>query len=147
MAKHISLLQKIVNESMETLQRELDDFIDGIKVTDPIVIDIRESTMTLDHSPVVVRRVFLRTDDSKSLSTVGWVVKHNVKNCLDCLKKFTKLAWRHHCRACGIMVCAECSTRVSYVEGFEHLGRMRVCNSCNPKVKFKHRLFTNQNLR
>lgn len=47
------------------------------------------------------------------------------KQCMKCPKKFTLFYRRHHCRACGALVCEKCS-----------LGRVRISNDLTkPKVR------------
>ena len=52
--------------------------------------------------------------------------------------------WRgqHHCRACGNLFCASCSSKKKELPEFGYLGEQRVCNTCfssassdNPKKK------------
>lgn len=51
--------------------------------------------------------------------------------CVLCHSKFTFFSRRHHCRMCGCLSCAHCSSRTY------HYGRrdLRVCDGCFPKVK------------
>lgn len=93
------------------------------------VVAIREVTINIDHCPTVVRRVYIKTKGSGALADIGWVLNEGITCCLCCHKNFTKLARRHHCRACGSLICAECS-RMAKLAGFPTLGLQRVCMSC-----------------
>ena len=37
---------------------------------------------------------------------------------------------RHHCRRCGRVVCADCSTKIAVVKGYNQ--HVRVCDDCHP---------------
>lgn len=50
---------------------------------------------------------------------------------LFCLQQFTR---RHHCRRCGRVFCAACSSRTAPVRGRS----VRVCDECYD-LMFKHR--------
>lgn len=62
-----------------------------------------------------------------------WVNDIDVSNCHGCNEPFNPIGRRrHHCRQCGEVVCAECSSvRVPLPEKFGYgLMKVRVCDSC-----------------
>ncbi|CAG0881782.1 unnamed protein product [Cyprideis torosa] len=74
-----------------------------------------------------VSRVSLRD----GLGTVApkWIPDSEATNCMLCDARFTFTRRRHHCRCCGILVCASCSSqkvKLPYLEGKEG----RVCQPC-----------------
>ena len=72
-----------------------------------------------------------RCSFSQKYFKVGWIIGFDQGNCLLCFEAFTKYQnRRHHCRACGNLVCSSCSPHRSLVEDLESLGRLRVCNEC-----------------
>jgi len=42
-----------------------------------------------------------------------WVPNEAAESCFKCDKAFTLLRRRHHCRACGLLCCAECAPRTN----------------------------------
>uniref|UniRef100_A0A915A526 Pleckstrin homology domain-containing family F member 2 n=2 Tax=Parascaris univalens TaxID=6257 RepID=A0A915A526_PARUN len=59
-----------------------------------------------------------------------WIPDGEAPKCMACQKtQFTVLQRRHHCRACGNVVCASCSTHNYRIAG---LGKrpVRVCDKC-----------------
>ena len=46
-------------------------------------------------------------------SLVPWIADSEVKFCPICKKPFNVARRRHHCRLCGGIMCAKCSTFVS----------------------------------
>jgi hypothetical protein len=98
------------------------------------IIDVREHTQVLDHTPTRLFKIYVNTKESKELSTVGWVSNENVLFCLDCFREFSFLTRKHHCRACGNVLCSHCCNSFSVISGFEDLGKVRVCNQCDPQV-------------
>merc|ERR1711871_789074 len=72
-----------------------------------------------------VERTMPTTADGKIFRAQGtmgrptWGPDHEVFSCSICTKEFNLLRRRHHCRACGRVVCKKCSpTRM--VLQFEH---------------------------
>jgi hypothetical protein len=72
-------------------------------------------------------------------SKVGWVANEDIAMCMLCKKDFASQAsvfsnvnaYKHHCKACGNVICEDCSP--SRVEIFEvrELGALRVCMMCD----------------
>lgn len=57
-----------------------------------------------------------------------WVNDEEVDNCMRCVEPFTWTRRRHHCRACGAVVCTACSPARLPVVGL--VGLHRVCDHC-----------------
>lgn len=63
-----------------------------------------------------------------------WVPNDKTSVCMNChLSTFTMFNRRHHCRRCGLVVCAQCSPHKAIVQGYGTL-KVRVCNSCFPNI-------------
>ena len=63
---------------------------------------------------------------------VGWIADCDVSDCMLCCTSFGWLKRRHHCRSCGLCVCARCSpskAEVANLVAEEPLSR--VCNKCH----------------
>jgi hypothetical protein len=61
-----------------------------------------------------------------------WMPDAATDACLKCTKPFTFLRRRHHCRACGLIFCAECAPRASnraVIQGDDSPYK-RVCMDC-----------------
>ncbi|KAK9874288.1 hypothetical protein WA026_002640 [Henosepilachna vigintioctopunctata] len=57
-----------------------------------------------------------------------WIPDNEATNCLHCEMKFTVIKRRHHCRACGLVLCAKCCNlkyRLEYLDA-----EARVCKKC-----------------
>lgn len=67
-------------------------------------------------------------------SKAEWVPNDKTSVCMNCqLSTFTMFNRRHHCRRCGLVVCAQCSPHKAIVQGYGTL-KVRVCNSCFPSI-------------
>ncbi|XP_074041689.1 zinc finger FYVE domain-containing protein 9-like [Leptinotarsa decemlineata] len=58
-----------------------------------------------------------------------WIPDSDTTSCLHCDMKFTVLKRRHHCRACGLVLCSKCCYlrfKLEYLDA-----EARVCNKCH----------------
>ena len=58
-----------------------------------------------------------------------WVPDRRVSMCQKCTAEFTVLVRRHHCRACGQVVCSNCSANKAPLRYLE-FDSGRVCDTC-----------------
>mmetsp|Transcript_30192 Transcript_30192/g.43133 ORF Transcript_30192/g.43133 Transcript_30192/m.43133 type:complete len:415 (+) Transcript_30192:36-1280(+) len=61
---------------------------------------------------------------------MGWVVSADVDNCIICDIEFGWMFRKHHCRACGHVVCDTCSSQKALISEIELVGPLRVCSLC-----------------
>ncbi|CAG9857615.1 unnamed protein product [Phyllotreta striolata] len=58
-----------------------------------------------------------------------WIPDSDTTSCLQCDMKFTVLKRRHHCRACGLVLCSKCCHvrfKLEYLDA-----EARICNKCH----------------
>lgn len=58
-----------------------------------------------------------------------WMPDQEAPNCLGCSLRFTVIKRRHHCRACGKVYCAACSTQKAKLP-YMDFKEARVCATC-----------------
>lgn len=77
----------------------------------PEVIDLTGSSPTPEPQPPRPRRPSGRTssDNARKYVVPRWQPDSEVNDCPICLRPFTWMFRRHHCRKCGRVVCNECS--------------------------------------
>ncbi|KAG9407052.1 hypothetical protein AC1031_001693 [Aphanomyces cochlioides] len=66
----------------------------------------------------------------------SWQPDNASNACTACHMEFT--AWtrrRHHCRACGSLVCAECSPNMVALPNLGYTTPVRVCVACEPSSR------------
>lgn len=125
--QHIPFIKSRINRSVVQLSDEL-KFADR---DDPAyVTDLRKVTVNVQGAPVEVVVCFVQASDSLSLGDTGWVINAGCNACLQCGVRFSVRCRRHHCRGCGLLLCAKCCNRTSLIEGFGASRRERVCGSC-----------------
>ena len=62
-----------------------------------------------------------------------WLPDEHVVSCMICIAAFGFFKRKHHCRNCGVVVCAGCSKHTQYVEAYGTL--QRVCDRCHDNIK------------
>ena len=60
-----------------------------------------------------------------------WQDDRLVDRCNDCGKRWGVLSRRHHCRACGVLVCAACSRKRLVMAAVHASKKQRVCETCH----------------
>ncbi|XP_046994160.1 lateral signaling target protein 2 homolog [Schistocerca americana] len=59
-----------------------------------------------------------------------WVPDIMAPRCMACAAAFTVVRRRHHCRNCGKVFCARCSSNSVPLPRYGHVKPVRVCNRC-----------------
>ncbi|RHY32888.1 hypothetical protein DYB25_001816 [Aphanomyces astaci] len=66
-----------------------------------------------------------------------WVTDDTVLECLSCGEGFGMATRKHHCRHCGRIVCATCSTNRIPLPKFDQVPAARVCDICFDVLSFR----------
>jgi hypothetical protein len=98
--------------------------------------EIRAESSKLIPNQPILHRVYLRYGQYK----IGWIIDEDVKRCLLCNLKFNFMERKHHCRNCGGVVCAKCSTHRALIRQLKNemtslfsRPESRVCDLCASK--------------
>ncbi|XP_011198660.2 zinc finger FYVE domain-containing protein 9 [Bactrocera dorsalis] len=59
-----------------------------------------------------------------------WVPDNMATGCMQCHAKFTMIKRRHHCRACGKVLCSVCCSQKFKLEFLSNTAESRVCLQC-----------------
>lgn len=59
-----------------------------------------------------------------------WIPDIEAPKCMSCGANFTVVKRRHHCRNCGKVFCARCSSNSVPLPKYGHYKAVRVCNKC-----------------
>lgn len=134
MSYHYHYLKPIASQTIEKVRKDIERRAKRRSVKYQID-DLREMSYTLPTNySFTIYRIFISAIDSGELKDVGWVLNDRNTFCLLCFKDFGMSRWKHHCRACGILVCKECSNFENILVSFEELGPQKVCQSCYKPV-------------
>ena len=74
-----------------------------------------------------ISRTDTSADDDALSDEADWIGDDQIESCLLCALPFTLLSRRHHCRSCGLLCCAQCSTKKAATQT---AGAVRVCDAC-----------------
>lgn len=136
-------------------EKEKRDWMDAIKQA-IIMLRVNKSTLRLDDaSPNIPMPIKTPSptldedeedgDDDLLARAPVWIPDNATITCMQCTQDFTMLRRRHHCRACGRVICAQCSSQKTSIPStaalnspfHKHLGNMllsgptqRVCDPC-----------------
>lgn len=105
------------------------------------IVQKREKILSCG-SEITVRRIYVLYGSYR----VGWVLHRttmfmfvlicvqvldaDVNFCMECEAEFTFFKRKHHCRACGSVVCGTCSPYQARISAIEEPGGSRVCVNC-----------------
>ena len=95
---------------------------------------LRSEVLLLSGLEVTVRRLCMRKMGSTQeldYTSVGWLMADDVSHCLICAREFSKTTYKHHCKACGNVVCSKCSPDRALIIDLKSSGSlMTVCMQC-----------------
>lgn len=79
------------------------------------------------------RSRLLQSSGRSPVSTfaVTWIPNQDSAICMRCSEKFTITQRRHHCRKCGLVVCAACSKKRAMIRHIHPTKWLRVCTMCH----------------
>ena len=78
---------------------------------------------------VKVKRLYVR-DIERNDDGVGWILNECIDKCMICNATFDSFCWKHHCRACGNVVCDACSTTTVQIVELAECHFQRACDQC-----------------
>lgn len=58
-----------------------------------------------------------------------WIPDNMTNQCMQCDQKFSLIKRRHHCRACGLLLCAGCCNEKFFLHYLQ--GEGRICSPCH----------------
>jgi hypothetical protein len=78
-----------------------------------------------------VHRILVASNRGADYCRVGWVIKGDVSHCMCCFVGVPDVNRdRHHCAACGNVVCSACSTNTAVIEELQTMEKFVVCTKC-----------------
>lgn len=69
-------------------------------------------------------------------TTPEWVDDKETDRCESCSNVFSVTVRRHHCRHCGSIVCAPCSSNTMSIPQFGIESKVRVCTACHEALSW-----------
>ncbi len=126
-----AIIQPIFVLNKEKNARRPSNLIPG--ALDCYIDDIVEESVLLDPSNPVkttVHRIFVGSGDGGAYCDVGWVLNDDATHCMLCRSIFGMFSYKHHCKACGNVICQGCSSNAAYVFEIQSQGLLRACNLC-----------------
>jgi hypothetical protein len=137
MSIHLLLIKELTSlPSFEFLCSSLLKIIeknDNISAEYLKIKNVKQLYIDTEKPEKIVRRVFVETDDSGVYSKVGWIMSCDITACMICSLSFSSLISffiKHHCRACGSVVCLNCYVNNIVVHEIINSEPTKVCKLC-----------------
>ncbi|EJD74052.1 FYVE zinc finger family protein [Loa loa] len=118
----------------DLIENSIDHSVSECEILGPVVdeaqtISVVSSTYDISHDSGV--KYLTESERQLGKKKPIWIDDRETLSCMLCCIKFTVFVRRHHCRCCGRVLCARCTTQkasLSYVNNpkKEH----RVCDPC-----------------
>ncbi|XP_069947975.1 uncharacterized protein [Cherax quadricarinatus] len=115
---------ELYTQTLEEKEQWLEAFIRAIHETSQ-----RKSSLKLHFNPDQ-RTVDLDLGQKQPML----VRSDSVTKCMECGSQFTMVRRKHHCRACGAVVCSKCSSFKASV-AYESGKSVRVCRPCHATLQ------------
>jgi hypothetical protein len=121
--------EKKINGTLEILRKEIilagkSSYQDRLRSEN--IVQKEEKIISPMKGEMTIRRVYMLYGAYR----VGWVVDDDVQYCMECSGEFNFLNRRHHCRACGNIICAACSPYKASIPTLYEPNGSRVCTNC-----------------
>lgn len=141
MANHVQFMDIISAKPIFVLRKEFSSVKAGRRAS--TIAQIEGAYITVKEqevgdnltvkSKLRYHRVFATTRESEEsgYNKVGWVIKDELSVCMICFKKFGLRNSKHHCRACGNLICNACGPDKKLIKTLEAAGPFRVCTICS----------------
>lgn len=126
LCKQKSLANRCVNGKLRGVDPEDEFLIEGSE-TGPSLArgDASGSSTTASE----VSSTWEAVDERETKPTL-WVPDHAATSCMSCHTTFWLVSRKHHCRNCGQIVCAECSTNSLPLPSEQLYHPVRICDLC-----------------
>uniref|UniRef100_H2Y6T5 FYVE, RhoGEF and PH domain-containing protein 4 n=1 Tax=Ciona savignyi TaxID=51511 RepID=H2Y6T5_CIOSA len=123
----VSAIQDAIQQAIERKKTfELDRTVSNNSSTkdEPITSPLSPNAVMTSHPFIDIEDADLGTRAPR------WIKDNEVTMCMCCSKRFNNLLRRrHHCRACGRVVCSECSEH-KFTLQYDPSKSLRVCSTC-----------------
>jgi len=94
-------------------------------------LPVQSPTSTLERQNIISLTDDLVAETDLGIRAPRWIKDNEVSMCMGCSKQFNAIRRRrHHCRACGRVVCAECSDHKQLLK-YDPVKPQRVCDKCH----------------
>uniref|UniRef100_A0A8C9W3S1 Early endosome antigen 1 n=1 Tax=Scleropages formosus TaxID=113540 RepID=A0A8C9W3S1_SCLFO len=133
----IAVLEATVQNNQDERRALLERCVKGEGEIEKLQAKLVELRRKLDDTTAAMQELgrenqSLQIKQSQSL-TRKWAEDHEVQNCMACGKGFSVTIRKHHCRHCGNIFCAECSSRNALTPSSKKA--VRVCNTCYEELQ------------
>lgn len=128
----IAVLEATVQNNQDERRALLERCLKGEGEIEKLQTKALELQRKLDNTTAAVQELGRENQSLQIKHTQAlnrkWAEDNEVQNCMSCGKCFSVTVRRHHCRQCGNIFCAECSTKNALTPSSKK--PVRVCDAC-----------------
>ncbi|CAG8583416.1 1490_t:CDS:10 [Paraglomus occultum] len=113
-------------------QREKESWIEAIREAKEEYLSAKRTLKIADKNVPIQRKDLYKKRVVENYNAPVWVPDSATNKCMNCPEEFTMFRRKHHCRACGKVVCHACSTRNFIIPGTSERDDqvVRACDPC-----------------
>jgi hypothetical protein len=135
---------KVINKNNNTFHNDYNN--NSNKINSIFSPSSTQSLSSSSSSSRIVRRIYVFTNNPElgRYHKLGWILDDDIDNCMLCNVSFQQYncsfsiysSNKHHCRACGNIICASCCSSTGYLKDISSSSSTtssslhKVCNLC-----------------
>ncbi|CAG8502203.1 874_t:CDS:10 [Paraglomus brasilianum] len=117
--------------ALQYIQREKESWIEAIREAKDEYLSAKRTLKIADKNVPIQRKDLYKKRVVENYNAPVWVPDSATNKCMNCPEEFTVFRRKHHCRACGKVVCHACSTRNFIIPGTSER-EDQVVRACDP---------------
>ena len=91
---------------------------------------LQTETVYVRGEAFTVRRLCVSSECKDPYAPAGWMLAAEMPLCTICGEEFGMFKWKRHCKACGNVVCSDCSPETAIILELLNIGPLRACVHC-----------------
>lgn len=141
MTTHVDFLKAVITQPLHVIRKDYETARHGRKsstltpdIPNTVIDGIFDEEFVIDPArgkKKTLHRIFAKSFETHDYKDVGWILNDDIDMCMLCRKAaFGMFSYKHHCKACGNVMCSECTPCTAPIHELRSSTEFRVCNLC-----------------